>query len=52
MTSTGSAGPLTGAIPPSGLMVFEDCPRAPIYENVEDFNARTMDFLSRHSGAG
>ena len=52
VTSTRFAGPLTGAIPSSELIVFEDCSHAPIYENVEDFNARTMDFLSRHSGAG
>jgi len=30
--------------------VFEDCAHAPIYQNVEEFNATTLAFLSRHSG--
>ena len=34
----------------SELVVFEDCAHAPIYENVADFNARTLAFLKRHSG--
>jgi 3-oxoadipate enol-lactonase len=32
----------------SELVVFEDCAHAPIYENVADFNARTLAFLKRH----
>jgi len=28
---------------------FEGCAHAPIYENVAEFNARTMDFLTRNS---
>jgi hypothetical protein len=31
-------------------VVFEDCSRAPIYENVPEFNAKTMDFLGRQTG--
>jgi hypothetical protein len=31
-------------------VVFEDCAHAPIYENVQAFNARTLAFLQRHSG--
>jgi pimeloyl-ACP methyl ester carboxylesterase len=48
--STRFAGPLTGAIRDSELLVFEDCAHAPIYENVEEFNAKTLAFLTRHSG--
>ena len=52
VTSTRFAGPLTQAIPHGELTVFEDCAHAPIYENVEEFNHRTLDFLQRHSAAG
>jgi len=48
--STRFAGPLTGAIKDSELVIFEDCSHAPIYENVEEFNARTLAFLTRHAG--
>ena len=48
-TSTRFAGPLTEGIKDSELVVFEDCSHAPIYENVTEFNARTMDFLTRNS---
>jgi pimeloyl-ACP methyl ester carboxylesterase len=48
--STRFAAPLTGAIKDTELVVFEDCAHAPIYENVEEFNAKTMAFLTRHSG--
>jgi pimeloyl-ACP methyl ester carboxylesterase len=50
VTSTRFAGPLTDAITGSELIVFEDCSHAPIYENVEEFNRATLDFLARHSG--
>jgi pimeloyl-ACP methyl ester carboxylesterase len=49
-TSTRFAGPLTGGIKNTELVVFEDCAHAPIYENVEEFNAKTLAFLTRHSG--
>jgi pimeloyl-ACP methyl ester carboxylesterase len=49
-TSTRFAGPLTEAIKDSELVVFEDCAHTPMYENVEEFNAKTLAFLSRHSG--
>jgi len=41
---------LTGGIADTELAVFEDCAHAPIYENVQDFNARTLAFLQQHSG--
>jgi 3-oxoadipate enol-lactonase len=48
--STRFAGPLTDAIPHTELVVFEDCSHAPIYENVEEFNQRSLEFLERHTG--
>lgn len=48
--STRFAGPLTEGIKDSELVIFEDCAHAPIYENVAEFNARTLAFLTRHSG--
>jgi pimeloyl-ACP methyl ester carboxylesterase len=50
VTSTRFAAPLTEAIANTELIVFEDCAHAAIYENVEGFNAQTLDFLQRHSG--
>ena len=50
MTSTRFADPLHEGIPGSELVVFEDCAHAPIYENIDDFNRRTLGFLQRHSG--
>ncbi len=50
VTSTRFAGPLKDGIPDSELVVFEQCAHAPIYENVDDFNQRTLAFLHRHSG--
>ncbi len=50
VTSTRFAGPLRNGIPDSELVVFEECAHAPIYENVEDFNERTLAFLQRRSG--
>jgi 3-oxoadipate enol-lactonase len=48
VTSTRFAEPLTAGIAGSELVVFEDCAHAPIYENVEEFNQRTLEFLQRH----
>lgn len=48
--STRFADPLREGIPGSELVVFEDCAHAPIYENVDDFNQRTLAFLQGHSG--
>jgi pimeloyl-ACP methyl ester carboxylesterase len=50
VTSTRFAGPLTSAIAGAELVVFENCAHAPIYEDVEQFNQRTGDFLRQHSG--
>jgi pimeloyl-ACP methyl ester carboxylesterase len=48
--STRFAEPLTRAIPDTELLVFEDCAHAPIYQDVEQFNAKTLEFLTRHAG--
>jgi hypothetical protein len=31
-------------------VVFENCAHAPIYEDVDGFNERTLAFLRQHSG--
>ena len=48
VTSTRFAAPLSEGIADSEVLVFEDCAHAPIYEDVEGFNARTLGFLQRH----
>jgi len=50
VTSTRFAAPLTEAIKDAELHIFEDCSHAPIYENVEDFNRRTLEFLTSNGG--
>jgi pimeloyl-ACP methyl ester carboxylesterase len=52
VTSTRFAGPLSEGIKDSELVIFEGCAHAPIYEKVEEFNAKTMSFLIRHSSEG
>jgi pimeloyl-ACP methyl ester carboxylesterase len=52
LTSTRFAEPLKAAIRNSELMVFDGCSHAPIYENVEEFNQKTLEFLLRHGSAG
>jgi len=49
-TSTRFAEPLTSRIAGAELVVFEGCAHAPIYEDVETFNARTLAFLQAHDG--
>jgi pimeloyl-ACP methyl ester carboxylesterase len=50
VTSTRFAGALKSGIRGSELLVFEGCAHAPVYERVEEFNARTLQFLKRHTG--
>jgi pimeloyl-ACP methyl ester carboxylesterase len=50
-TSTRFANRLK-AIRNSELLIFEGCAHAPIYEKVEEFNAKTLGFLQRHAGSG
>jgi pimeloyl-ACP methyl ester carboxylesterase len=51
ITSLRFAGPLQSNIKGSELVVFEGASHAPIYEKVEEFNQKTLDFLQRHSGS-
>lgn len=50
VTSTRFSQPLKDGIRDSEVVVFEDCSHAPIYENVAEFNQRTLSFLKAHSG--
>ncbi len=36
-------------LPRAEVTVFEDCAHAPIYQNVEEFNQRTLEFLRRQA---
>jgi pimeloyl-ACP methyl ester carboxylesterase len=48
--STRFAEPLSRGIRGSEVTIFEDCSHAPLYENVEEFNGRTLAFLRHHGG--
>ena len=50
VTSTRFAQALKSGIKGSELIVFEDCSHAPIYENVAQFNGKTLAFLERQIG--
>ena len=51
LTSTRFADRLKSGIRNSELLIFEGCAHAPLYENVAEFNQRTLAFLHRHAGA-
>jgi pimeloyl-ACP methyl ester carboxylesterase len=48
VTGTRCADRMMAGIPGAELVVFEGCSHAPIYENVEEFNQKTLAFLKRH----
>ena len=48
VTSLRFADPLTNHIRDSELVIFETCSHASIYENVDEFNQKTLAFLRRH----
>jgi pimeloyl-ACP methyl ester carboxylesterase len=50
LTSVRFADPLKRGIRNSELLVFEGCAHAALYERVEEFNQRTLQFLRRHAG--
>ena len=50
VTSTRFADAMKNGIGRSEMTVFEGCAHAPIYENVAEFNERTLSFLKRNSG--
>jgi len=49
VASTRFADRLKNGIGNSELYIFEDCSHAPLYENVPAFNAKTLEFLRKHS---
>lgn len=49
VTSTRFADRMKNGIRGSQVLVFEGCAHAPIYEKVEEFNQKTLEFLKRHS---
>jgi 3-oxoadipate enol-lactonase len=51
LTSSRFADRLTSGIRGSELLIFEACAHAAIYENVAEFNQKTLAFLRRHTGA-
>lgn len=50
VTSTRFAEPLKQNIQQAELMIFEECAHATIYEKVDEFNQKTLEFLMRQSG--
>ena len=51
VTSTRFAQPLQAGIAGAELLIFEECAHAPIYERVDEFNQKTLEFLQRHAGS-
>ena len=51
LTSTRFADRLKAGIGNSELVIFEGSAHAPLYENVAEFNEKTLAFLQRHAGA-
>ena len=49
VTSTRFATPIRNAIRNSELIVFENCSHASIFERVDEFNTRTLEFLQRQA---
>jgi pimeloyl-ACP methyl ester carboxylesterase len=50
VTSIRFVEPFRSAIKGSDLVIFETSAHAPIYENVSEFNEKTLAFLKRHIG--
>jgi pimeloyl-ACP methyl ester carboxylesterase len=50
VTSTRFADAMKNGIKGSELTIFEGCAHAPIYENVAEFNDKSLAFLKRHAG--
>ena len=50
--STRFAVPMKEQIRGAELVIFNGCAHAHIYEQVEEFNQKSLQFLLRHSGAG
>jgi pimeloyl-ACP methyl ester carboxylesterase len=52
VTSTRFAGRLQSGIRGSEVVIFEGCAHAPIYEKVDEFNAKTLAFMMQYTGTG
>ena len=50
LTSTRFADQMKATIQGAELVVFEGCAHAALYEKVEEFNHKTLEFLQQHSG--
>jgi len=50
VTSTRFSDAIRNGIRECEMIVFEDCSHAPIYENVSEFNRKTLTFLKRNTG--
>ena len=48
LTSLRYSEPLVSGIKNSELTIFETCSHAPIYESVEEFNSKTLEFLKNN----
>lgn len=48
LTSLRFADTLKNGIRGSELLIFEDCAHTPIYQKVDEFNTKTLEFLKRH----
>ena len=51
LTSTRFADPMTEKIPNAEVLIFEGCAHAALYEKVEEFNRKTLEFLQRRATA-
>jgi len=49
LTSIRFADGLKTGIRHSELLIFEDCAHAPLYQKVDEFNQKTLEFLQRHA---
>ena len=49
VTSQRYCEPLTSGIRNSELTIWETCSHAPIYESVDEFNSKTLEFLKQHA---
>ena len=50
VTSTRFSDAMKNGICKSEIVIFEDCCHTPIYENVSEFNQKTLAFLTRNTG--
>jgi 2-hydroxy-6-oxonona-2,4-dienedioate hydrolase len=50
MLTSRFADRMKASIQGAELIVFEGCAHTPIYEKVDEFNQKTLEFLQRHSG--